>query len=142
MAKFVKYGMLCVLMMVLVAGCATGSKKSDEQLVGEQMQIVKTALEAKDIDTLFTVVSDDFNHSEVSDKAELKALAETGRDSGYADDGKCELKDMQLTKKTDGTISAYPIDLSSPAGSISVELVFKKDKDNVWRIVTGNAEGV
>jgi len=36
----------------------------------------------------------------------------------------------------------YPIDLSSSAGSISVELVFKKDKDSVWRVVTGNADGV
>jgi len=61
MAKFAKYGMLCVLVMVLVAGCATGAKKkSDEQLVTEQMQIVKKALESKDIDTLFTLVSDDF----------------------------------------------------------------------------------
>ncbi len=142
MAKFVKYGTLCILVMVLAAGCATGTKKSDEQLVGDQMQLVKKALEAKDIDTLFTLVSETFEHPEVGTKAELKALAETGRDSGYADDGKCELKNMQLTKKADGTISAYPIDLSSPAGSISVELVFKKDKDNVWRISTGNADGV
>ena len=142
MAKFVKYGMLCVLMMVLVAGCAGGTKKSDEQLVGDQMQIVKKALEAKDIDTLFTLVSDDFDHPEVGGKAELKALAEAGRDSGYADDGTCDLKNMQLTKKNDGTIAVYPIDLSSPAGSVSVELVFKKDKDSVWRVVSGNADGV
>ena len=142
MAKFVKYGMLCVLMMVLVAGCAGGTKKSDEQLVGDQMQIVKKSLEAKDIDTLFTLVSDDFDHPEVGGKAELKALAEAGRDSGYADDGACDLKNMQLTKKNDGTISVYPIDLSSPAGSVSVELVFKKDKDSVWRVVSGNADGV
>jgi hypothetical protein len=142
MAKFVKYGMLCALALVLVAGCATGNKKSAEQMVGDQMLLVKKALETKDIDTLFTLVSDDFNHPEVASKAELKALAETGRDSGYADDGKCELKNMQLTKKADGTISAYPIDLSSPAGSVTVELVFKQDKDSVWRITTGNAEGV
>lgn len=142
MEKFVKYGMLCVLVMVLVAGCATGTKKSDEQLVGDQLQIVKKSLESKDIDALFVVVSEDFEHPEVGSKAELKALAETGRDSGYADDGACELKNVQLTKKSDGTISAYPIDLSSPAGSISVELVFKKDKDGVWRVLTGNADGV
>ncbi len=142
MAKFVKYGMLCVLVMVLVAGCATGTKKSDEQLVGDQLQIVKKALESKDIDTLFTVVSEDFEHPEVGGKAELKALAQAGRDSGYGDDGACELKNVQFTKKSDGTISAYPIDLSSPAGSVSVELAFKKDKDGAWRVVTGNADGV
>ncbi len=142
MAKFVKYGMLCALVLVLVAGCATGTKKSDEQLVGDQMQLVKKALESKDIDTLFTLVSEDFTHPEVATKAELKALAETGRDSGYADDGTCDLKKMQLTKKADGTVSAYPIDLSSPAGSISIELVFKKDKDSVWRVASGNADGV
>ncbi len=142
MAKFVKYGMLCVLVMVLVAGCATGTKKSDEQLVGDQMQLVKKSLESKDIDALFLLVSEDFDHPEVGGKAELKALAEAGRDSGYADDGACELKNMQITKNNDGTIKAYPIDLSSPAGAVSVELVFKKDKDNVWRVVTGNADGV
>jgi ketosteroid isomerase-like protein len=142
MAKFVKYGMLCVLVMVLVAGCATGTKKSDEQLVGDQVLVVKKALEAKDIEMLFAVVSEDFDHPEVGGKAELKALAEAGLDSGYADDGTCDLKNMQLTKKSDGTIAVYPIDLSSPAGSVSVELVFKKDKDNAWRLLTGNADGV
>ena len=46
MAKFVKYGMLCALVLVLVAGCATGTtKKSDEQMVGDQLQVVKKALE-------------------------------------------------------------------------------------------------
>jgi hypothetical protein len=134
--------MMCVLVMVLVAGCATGSKKSDEQLVGEQMQVVKKALESKDIEMLFAAVSEDFDHPEVGDKAELKALASAGLDSGYADDGTCDLANMQLTKKDDGTIAVYPIDLSSPAGSVSVELVFKKDKDNVWRVLTGNADGV
>lgn len=134
--------LICGLMLGLAAGCATTPKKSDDDLIKETVVAVKTALEAKDIEMLLTTFSEDFTHPELAGgKEEAREMLQMGVDAGYADDGEVSIVDMQITKNDDGTASVYPIDLSGPPGSISVELVMKKEAD-VWRIVTVNPDGM
>jgi len=134
--------LICGLMIGLVAGCATTPKKSDDDLIKETVATVKTALEAKDIEMLLTTFSEDFSHPELAGgKEEAREMLQMGVDAGYADDGEVSIVDMQITKNDDGTASVYPVDLSGPPGSISVELVMKKEGD-VWRIVTVNPDGM
>lgn len=134
--------LICGLMIGMVAGCATTPKKSDDDLIKETVATVKTALEAKDIDLLMTAFSDDFSHPELAGgKEEGREMLEMAVDAGYIDDGEVSIVDMEITKNDDGTASVYPIDLSGPPGSISVELVMKKEAD-VWRIVTINPDGM
>ena len=52
-----------------------------------------------------------------------------------------QVSEIHYTKNDDGTASVYPVDLSGAPGSISVELVMKKEGD-VWRIVTVNPDGM
>ena len=134
--------LICGLMIGLVAGCATTPKKSDDDLIKETVATVKTALESKDIEMLLTTFSEDFSHPELAGgKGEAREMLQMGVDAGYADDGEVSIVDMQITKNDDGTASVYPVDLSGAPGSISVELVMKKEGD-VWRIVTVNPDGM
>jgi hypothetical protein len=132
---------LC-LVLVLVVGCATGGKKmSDDDMIKATIGNMKTALETKNLDLLMTTFSDDFYHPEVGGKAEGRELLQMAIDSGYADDGEVFVDDMEITKKDDGTATVYPIDLSGPPGSISVELVMKKEEAG-WLIVEVHPDGV
>ncbi len=141
MAKMFARVLICGLAMVLVAGCATTPKKSDDDMIKETMATMKAALEAKNIDLLLTTFAEDFDHPEVGGKEEGREMLQMAVDAGYADDGEVYLDDMEITKNADGTASVYPIDLSGPPGSISVELVLKKEAD-AWRIVTVNPDGM
>jgi hypothetical protein len=133
---------LCLLVGVVVVGCATGGgKKTDEEMIRETVMTMKTALEELNLDLLMTTFSDDFYHPEVGGKEEGRELLQMGIDAGYADDGEVFVDDMEITKKEDGTATVYPIDLSGPPGSISVELIMKKEA-NGWLIVGVNPDGV
>ena len=141
MTKYLGAVLAGLAMMVMVAGCATMGKKSDEELIKETMNTVKTALESKNIDLLLTTFSEDFNHPEVGSKAEAKDMMQMGVDAGYADDGECDISNMQITKNDDGTAEVYPIDLSGAPGSVSVGVVLKKEGD-AWHVITVNVDGL
>ncbi len=144
---------LCVIFaMSLILGCAgTGKGPTDEELIRATIDKVKVALETKNLDMLMTTFADDFEHPEVGGKEEARQALQMGLESGYADEGKVDLTNMELKiDKEKGTASAYPIDLSSAAGSVSVELVLKKyevtnekgKKVPAWLIKTINVDGL
>jgi len=114
---------------------------SDEDMITATVMKMKTALEELDIDMLLETFSDDFYHPEVGSKEDGRELLQMAVDAGYADDGEVYVEDMEITIKDDGTAVAYPIDLSGPPGSISVELVLQKEEDG-WFIITVNPDGV
>ncbi len=142
---------MSLVAMLSVMGCAgMGKGPSDEELIRATIDKVKTALEAKNIDMLMETFAEDFEHPEVGGKAEAKQMLQLGLESGYADEGKVDLSNMQIKINDDGTVSAYPIDLSSVAGSVSVELVLKKyevtnekgKKVPAWLVKTVNPDGL
>lgn len=137
--------------MLSVLGCAgMGKGPSDEELIRSTIDKVKTALETKNIDLLMQTFAEDFEHPEVGGKAEARQMLQLGLESGYADEGKVDLSNMQIKINDDGTASAYPIDLSSVAGAVSVELVLKKyevtnekgKKVPAWLVKTVNVDGL
>ncbi len=137
--------------MLSVLGCAgMGKGPSDEELIRSTIDKVKTALEAKNIDMLIQTFGDDFEHPEVGGKDEARQMLQLGLESGYADEGKVDLTNMQIKINDDGTASAYPIDLSSVAGAVSVELIMKKyevtnekgKKVPAWLVKTVNVDGL
>lgn len=154
MKKFMlAFSMLsAVLALSLVLGCAgAGKGPTDEELIRATIDKVKTALETKNLDLLMTTFADDFEHPEVGGKEEARQMLQMGLESGYADEGKVDLSNMELKiDKEKGTATAYPIDLSSAAGSVSVELVLNKyevtnekgKKVPAWLIKTINVDGL
>lgn len=113
---------------------------SDEDLVKATVNKVKTALEKLDLDMLLETFSEEFNHPEVGGKEEARYMLEMGIDMGYAEDGEVNLDDMEIEIDGDEA-TVYPLELSSPAGSVSVELVLAKEGDK-WLITTLNPDGM
>lgn len=140
-----KYGIMATVVCMTIAvfsGCSTlGNQMSDEDMIKQTIGNMKTALETKDIDLLMGTFSDDFYHPEVGGKEEGREMLQTAIDAGYADDGEVFLEDMAITMNEDGTATVYPIDLSGPPGSISVELTLKKEETG-WLIVEVAPDGM
>jgi ketosteroid isomerase-like protein len=133
---------VCGFTVALVAGCvSTGPKVSDQDLITDLVNQLKVALESKDIDGIMNTFSDDFYHPEVGGKEEGKEMLQMALDAGYADNGEVNLDDMEIDIKDDGTASVYPIDLSADPGSISIELVVKKEEAG-WRILEVLPDGI
>lgn len=129
---------------------AAAPAMSPEEEVMAQVKAILADVLAGNADKLLDYVSEDFEHYQVGDKAALAGYLQMGKDMGYIDDfpqwvkdndGKISLDDAEVELK-DGEAIVYPIDASSAMGSVSVELVFKKDADGVWRIITADADGI
>lgn len=119
---------------------ASAAAKSDEDLIKETLSNLKAAMEALDVDKVMATFSENFNHPEVGGKEEAKYMIEMGVDMGYADDGEVNMDDMEIEIKGDEA-TVYPIEASSPAGSVSVEVVLVKE-DGKWLISTINPDGL
>lgn len=131
-----------LFVLALTTGCASvGSKVSDQDLITDLVKQLKVALENKDIDGIMNTFSDDFYHPEVGGKEEGKEMLQMALDAGYADNGEVFIDDMEIELKDDGTATVYPIDLSADPGSISIELLVKKEAAG-WRILEVRPDGM
>lgn len=143
---------LCVVGLLVTAGCASSGKKpKPEELVMQQTQGLIADLLAGKADVVLNYVSEDFSHPDVDGgKAGLANYIEQGKQMGYVDqfpqlvkehNAKVVLDNAKVTVTKD-TASIYPIQASANEGSVTVELQYKKDKDGVWRICGANIEGI
>lgn len=134
-------GFVFVLGLILMCGCATGPKgPTDVELIAAQAENFKTALLAKDIDALMETISEDFYHPEMGDKAAAKDFLEQAMDSGYLDEAEMDLENAETEIEGD-TATVYPLELSGPAGSVTIGLDLKKDAEG-WFISEIDVEGV
>jgi ketosteroid isomerase-like protein len=133
---------MCLLAAAMVTGCASvGPKVSDEDLIMDLVTQLKVALENKDIDGIMNTFSEDFYHHEVGGKEEGREMLQMALDAGYADNGEVSLDDMEIHMDEDGTASVYPIDLAADVGSISIEIVVKKEEAG-WLILEVLPDGI
>ena len=82
-------------------------------------------------------ISENFTHPVVGDKEGVQNWIE-GMSSMLFDDDKplieFSLEDVEV--EVDGTeASAYPIDIDTPIGSVTVEVIAELESDGVWRMV-------
>jgi len=136
---------VAMAVVAVAAGCA-GTQKgpTDQELVLSQIQNFKAAILAKDVEKVFTYVSDSFYHPEAGDKAAAKELIKQGIDSGYTEDGQVDLTKMEVKIDKDKA-TAYPITASARPGSVTVGLTLKKEKTKAglaWLITEINVEGI
>jgi len=141
----------CMLSIPLLTGCASLEKAPPvEEVVMQRLQSLIDDVFAGDVDNVMDYVSEDFYHPEAPDKEALDAYIQMGRDMGFMDDVPAQLKeheaevdldDAKVTVEGD-TVSIYPIEVSTIMAFITAKLVYKKDSDGVWRVVTGEVEGI
>lgn len=123
---------------------------TEEEEVMAQVKALLADFMAAKVDKLLDYVSEDFEHHQVGDKKALADYLEMGKAMGYVDefpqwvkdnDGEISLDNAEVKIK-DGKATVYPIDAVAAIGSVSVELVFKKDPDGVWRVITAEVDGI
>ena len=89
-----------------------------------------------------TTFSENFQNSHASTKAEAKALLTQGLSMEEAKNGKVSSEFSKITINPDKkTAKVYPLDLSSNAGAVAVELVLTKEA-NGWLVTNLNVDGV
>ncbi|MBI1319070.1 MAG: hypothetical protein GC168_08995 [Candidatus Hydrogenedens sp.] len=133
------------LLMLLSAseGAATETAAADaspEEAIRAQLAVIAKAMKDGDAEALIGVHSDDFEHPQVGGKEALAGYIHQGVDMGYLEDVDMDISDIEFEKDGEDII-AYPIDLSSALGSVTIEWVFRNE-DGVWRIVGGDASGL
>lgn len=126
-----------VAVMGLVFGCAGMKKVSNEDQIKGQIKGLEAALKAKDVKKALTYVADDFNQPDLGDRSKLEEFIQMGIDMGYTDDGVLDLTNTKIEVKGDKA-TAGPIDASSAAGSVTVQVEFKK-ANGKW-VATGGGE--
>lgn len=108
------------------------------------------AVRAGDVEKVLGLVSEDFYQPEVGDKESVKEYINQGKEMGLLEnvpatieqyEGKVVLDDTEV-KIEDGEATVYPIDATSTEGSVTVELVLKKESDGKWRVTGGDAYGI
>ena len=125
------------------------STATPEQEVMAAINELLDAVRAGDVEKVLASISEDFYQPEVGDKESVKDYVKQGKDMGLLDDvpatieqyeGKVVLDDTEV-KIEDGEATVYPIDATSNQGSVTVELVLKKEADGKWRVTGGDAYG-
>lgn len=125
---------------------AAAAPASPEDAIMATINQLKESLFGGNVEGLLDCFSEDFSHYEVPDKQTLADFVEMGVDMGYLDqieDANAEmyLDDAEIEFDGDEAI-VYPIDVSADMGAVTLELVFKKDEDGKWRILTADVEGI
>ena len=135
---------LVVVAAMVVCGCATAGKakgKSDPELIKDAVNEFKAGMQAKNVDQLMAMVSDQFSHPEWGDKASLKTFIQDNVNQGNLDDAEVDLSKAE-TKIQDGTATVYPVGLVATFGSATIEFKMKKEADGKWRAVGLEVEGI
>ena len=126
---------VAVLVTALVCGCAgQGKGPTDEELIAGMLADWNAAFAAQDLDQIMAAYSEDFESEQSADKEGVRGFLERAIDEGYLDGAEIILDGAEtIIDGESATVS--PVDLDGDFGSVSLELVLKKEADGAWRIV-------
>lgn len=120
------------------APAAEAAKPEDAILAKATEFMGKVA--AKDLDGAMAAVSDKFEHYEYGSKDELKSFLEEAKGSGYLDDLKVIMDDVEVKIEGDKAV-VYPVDVEGLFGSFTLELTCTKEGDT-WMLTTMDIFGI
>jgi hypothetical protein len=98
------------------------------------------AAESAELETLMNLISDEFSHYEVGDKAGYRSFLEQVKGDGMLEDIKGNLADAKAEVKGD-TVTVYPVELEGLFGTVTMEFELKKSGPD-WKIVGLDMTGV
>lgn len=124
-------------MVALAFGFATGGcGVSDENQIQAAIKTWKEGVLAKDVDKIMSIVSGNFSHDgheyEAGSTAELREYIVGSIEEGNFDGVEVHLNDMRIDIKG-AKAAVYPIQWATPQGSVTLELIFTKEKAG-WRL--------
>ncbi len=151
MRKTVQFAMCAVLAMGLaLSGCATGggsavesAKKgvSDAEGIAKTLETWKAGMETKDVAKLGEAMSDKFNHYEWGNKQGMLDFLKTQFEQGTLEGAKINAAAAK-TSIENGIAKVYPVELTAPFGTATIEFTLEKEADGIWRATGITVEGV
>jgi hypothetical protein len=126
------------------AGKEAAPAQDPKQALLDGIKNILAAAKKEDLDSVMNMVSDNFEHPQLGDKASLREFLQGAIDMGYiemyADDTKVITDDTEFEQDGEELV-IYPIDVEGPWGSATLEFVAKLE-DGAWKIVGVDASGV
>jgi len=141
----ISLSVLTTLVLALALGCATGTKGlSDAEQIDALLGAWEQGILDVDIDKLMTLYSDEFSHDgydyEAEGKEELREFVDYAIDEGNFNDVEISF-DGADTEIEGDTAVVYPIDYSTTAGAVTIELTLTKEKGG-WLVTDMGIEGL
>ena len=123
------------LLLVLACGCQTvGKGPSEEELIKGVLSAWEAGIQAKDMDKVMAVHSEQFESSEATGKGEQRDLLGGYMDAGYLDDAEVSLDAVEIKIEGDKA-SATGVGLETAMGAFELEFELRKE-DGAW-LITG-----
>ncbi len=138
--KRVTLTIAAALLAMAVAGCATVSGPTDDEMIQNTLAAWSAGLTEQNIDKFLGAISENFTADQSADKAKLGEFIKDAIDAGYLEEAEVSLESAQYTKEGD-KCTVYPVDLMSMAGSVAVELELTKEEGK-WLITGMSVDGL
>lgn len=136
---------LLLLLSELRGGGGSGAgEETPEAALKSGLVKLLAAAKANDLDGIMAFVSDDFDYYQVGDKEALRAFIQGAMDAGYIemyiDDVEVNTDDAEIEQDGD-EYTIYPIEISGPFGSITLEVVAAKEGGS-YKVTTLDIYGI
>ena len=130
---------LGVVIVALALGCQSAPKgPTDEELVANLVADWQTALEAKDMEALMALYSENYVGQQGEDKAGVRNFLEQAAAMGYLDNLQIDTSGAE-TSIEEGTASVGPVAITGPMGGMNFTMKLAKEEDG-WLIVKGEQQ--
>ena len=134
MKKSVILNLVLLVFAVVFCGCQTPVKgPSDKQQINTTMTEWKAALEAKDLDRLITLFSDNYVSSSGSGKVAMRERMAGAIERGSLDNIKIKIENAKITLVGDQATFG-PVEITSDRGTLTIEYTLQRE-DVKWLIV-------
>jgi hypothetical protein len=135
---------LLLLLSELRGGASGGGEETPEAALKSNIAKLLTAAKDNNLDGIMAMVSDDFDYYQVGDKEALRGFIQGAMDAGYIemyiDDVEVNTDDAEIEQDGD-EYTIYPIEISGPFGSITVEIVAVKE-GGTFKVTTLDIYGI
>ena len=121
-----------LISMIMLSGC---QEVSDQQQISGMMKQWKLAYQQEDIDKMLSSYSEDYSGSNGETKEQVRGFLGQIKEQGYLTGSEMDLDEAKI-KISGNTATVEPIRYAGDWGEMETSRVLKKEKDNVWRVVT------
>jgi hypothetical protein len=134
MKKTIILNLFFLIFAAAFCGCQTPVKgPSDEQLINTMMAEWKAAFEARDLDRLMALFSENYLSSSGSSKVAMRERMAGAIERGSLDNVETKIQDAKLTIVGE-TATFGPVEIILDRGTLALEYTLQK-QDGKWLIV-------
>ena len=134
MKKSIILSLSLLIFAVVFCGCQTPAEgPTDKQLINTAMTEWKAALEARDLDRLMALFSDNYVSSSGDGKVAMRERMAGAIERGSLDNIKVKIENAQLTLLGEQATFG-PVELTSERGTLTIEYTLHRE-DVKWLII-------